>query len=261
MRISGKVIGVKMNWRESLNTIRAIDKELKQFGLAMTLEEKKAKEDRKNKLLSEELNNIEVGAIAELYDKVHKVEKERDLLKEAKKAELNSWSPETLQAQMGVTSTLFMMVTKGTDVLKGDLASKRVMRLWDEAKRSEDKYKVRSFVELLPAVMASIPDQKEVSEVGDIKREAEETLLNMRDTEEIKQARSKVWEAFNNFSSGLQEYKQVSQDVGQGDPMHPFSTSRFTKALNRLEIKQDEEGVPSVEYLKDGDERLKHKVI
>lgn len=263
MRINGKVTikGVMMNWRESLKAIRALGAELNKFGLAMTQDEKKAKEDRKNKLLKDELNNIEVGAIAELYEKVHKVEGARDLLKTEKKNELNSWEASKLQAEMGVTSTLFMMVSKNKDPLSGDVSSSRMKRLWDEAKRSEDKYKIRAFVELLPGVIASIDDRSETGKISDIRTEAESVLSELRETEGIKKAKDQVWEAYNEFASGLQEYRQISQDVGQRDPTGIFETSRFAKALNRLEIKQDEEGIPSVEYLKDGDERLKHRVI
>jgi hypothetical protein len=243
------------NWNEALEEIRALDAEYKRVGMTWSQASLDAFAKKRNSLRKEYKELILDGASQELIEKVETAQKARTLFLEEKRKESESWNSEKLVSEYAVTRVVLDMVTVGVDVMSGDLLSNRVDKLYKEVKDSQSKYKYRALVDLLPALRAKLTDKRDEAKILKIEDEAKETLSRMRETPEMTKTRDGLLNAFDEFSQGLREYKQVSVDSGAGSPDSPFSGGASGQLYNRIEVTRDEDSLPVI-TLNDKDKRF-----
>jgi len=239
----------KKDWKEALGEIRTLDEEYKRVGMTWNNAGLDAYTKKRNSLRKEYKELILDGASQELIEKVETAQKARALFLEEKRKESESWNSEKLVSEYGITRVMLDMVTVGVDAMSGDLLSNRIDKLYKEVKDSQSKYKYRAIVDLLPALKAKLTDKRDESIIAEIEDEAKETLSKMRETPEMTKTRDGLLKAFDEFSQGMREYKQVSADSGAGSPDNPFSGGVTGELYNRIKVSQDEDGLPVVELL------------
>jgi len=242
------------NWKEALEEIRVLDAEYKRVGMTWSQASLDAYAKKRNSLRKEYKELILDGASQELIEKVETAQKARSIFLEEKRKENESWNSEKLVSEYGVTRVMLDMVTVGVDHISGDLLSNRINKLYKEVKDSQSKYKYKALVDLLPALRAKLTDTRDESKIAVIEDEAKETLASMRETPEMTKTRDGLLKAFDEFSQGMREYKQIAVDSGAGSPDSPFAGGASGQLYNRIEVTRDEDSLPVI-TLNDKDKR------
>jgi hypothetical protein len=215
--------------------------------------------EKKKLLLQANLRRIIDGAVNELLSKAEDVRLSRAIYDRYKRDEINSWDSAKLQSAYGVMRVLLEMsiagAGSGAGGAKGDTAKERIEKLFKEVKDSQDKYKLRSFTDLLDGVIVKVREPDEARAINGLKFEADNMLNSLRETPDITKFRDGVLTSFEQFSQTLREFRQVSIESEQGDAQDVYSTGAFGDIFHRLDISKDEDGVPVVKVM-DTDKRF-----
>ena len=224
-------------WRAKLAEIEAVNAEHSKYSQVLSpLDDAKLQEKKKS--LQDAYGSYIIKDISsELQASIEKVELQRNKYQLAKKKEYNSWDSAKLSSEYGVTSTILDMSLVGQNVSKGDTAPKRIERLFNEAKTSGDKYKLRAYADLLEGVMTKM-SVEEATKINHCKTEADSLVKEMRETPEILKERDRVFEVFEGFAQALRDYREVGRTLGE--------STNMDYEIRELVVDRDDDGVPLV---------------
>jgi len=231
----------KTDWRKFLAEIKKTDEEYNKYGQAMTPLEVGKLTEKKQSLKQTYFSYISSEVKQELKDKIKQVQDKRDILQLRKKGESNSWDSAKLFAEYGVMSVILDMSLVAQSPALGDTVSARVKKLFEEAKTSENKYKLRALADLLDGVSVKA-EMEEARKVNSIKADAQKIVNNLRETPGIIEAKDAVRTAFEDFSQTLREYRDAGRTIGE--------ETNFDWHIRELRLFTDEDGVPGVEEVK-----------
>jgi len=239
-----------MQWTENLKVLRELNEELRKRSMVMTPYERQKVESQRNSLRKSCHLGIVSGASDYLTGKINAFKFERKLYEKARSKEINSWDSAILSSTYGIMSVLLNMSIVGTNPMIGDTKSNRIRKLYKEAVDSGDKYRLRAFNDLLPGITAKITnDLEESRKVNAVNLESQTLVDKLRETEEIKTARDKAQNAYEDFNKSLREVKNISVDIGDGEIDHPLATGQLADLYHRIQVYRDEQGEPVIELL------------
>jgi len=242
-------------WKTKYQELLRVKDELIKYSMTMTPVEQAKLMEKKKLLLQANLRRIIDGSINELLSKAENVRLSRAIYERYKRDEINSWDSAKLQSAYGVMRVLLEMNLAGVGSVIGEKAQDRIKKLFKEVKDSQDKYKLRSFTDLLDGVITKVGDIDEARAINLMKFEANNILNSLRETPDITKFRDGVFTSFEQFSQTLREFRQVSIETEEGDAQDIYSTGAFGDIFHRLDISKDEDGVPVVKVM-DTDKRF-----
>lgn len=230
-------------WRDYAKRIKAAKKELGDYYSIMTEYERQTAQNEIKNMKDQYMQYITEGILGEHEAALQKFKNAHVKVGQERKKEIASWDAQRLAAEMQLYEKLIDQAVNSTGDAFGGLGrqSNILEETYQEAQQSGDKYKMRAIAE----VMKSAP-KKTRTDDADIKRmieslavRAENDLLTVRNTQELKQACIDAESSWNDYRTARQEMITNVVDIGEPDPMGPFTGGPFAKALKRVQVIDD----------------------
>ena len=181
------------------------------------------------------------AGVLEQHDKaIKKIEETKQKYNRAATDEIRRWDATRLSAELDVAQRRAeMALVAGDPGVFQDSPTKGAMleALFNEAIQSGDDYKMRSAFEVIRAVSPRVTGD-ERAQVNHLGKLCEHELSSLRITENMVAAQEEQGSAWNEYLQTREEVIDASKALGD-DPLHPFATNDFAKAIRRVQVDRD----------------------
>ncbi|MCE5209885.1 MAG: hypothetical protein LLG42_16475 [Chloroflexi bacterium] len=231
------------NWRDRAKHLQAIRNEYEANCQIMTPYETQLASRYYAEQKQQHEDYIIAGSIAEWNIGVNDLKNALADVEKAKVNEINRWQSPRLRDEMQVFQ---MRIEQVADASRGDNAQarKQLESIYQEAKASGDTYKQRAVAETMKAALSKFrgdvmdPDFLAINRIG---KQAEQDLIELRNSPELEQTRTKTAEAVKTINTLKNRLFEAADSLGYVNPNGTLRSTPFIKALERVQQTPDGE--------------------
>lgn len=225
------------DWKTGLELIKAQIAEYEQYRAIMTQYEAAMAKRVYQEKIDQWKPQIVENLLKEQEIYITRYHAQETLVARAKAAEINRWDASKLANQLQVTRLLVEQAMAGPDQddpWRGSTSSKqeRLQKLYQDAKASNDIYKMRSVAE----VLLSVPLQPGDNVLNHLQKQAGHDLKALQWTEDQQKAVETLNGDWNNLVENTIKLEEVAPLLGDGNSA--FGSGPLHKAVRRITIDQ-----------------------
>ena len=229
-------------WMDNLTRIKAVKKELANYGNLMSPYERNVIERELNSQIESSYSSIYAGIMSEYKPVVQAIKRAQNRITRAQVDEVNRWDANRLNAELQASKTLVDLAFAGGGggIFDGETpgVANRLEAIFQDAHKSGDIYKQRAVYEVIKAVAPKAQGDDRFN-INHLAKLADKELSSLRVTDEMIQSNQQEAEAFQAFQEKRKELIEVSKTLNQGDPENVFASGDYARALRMVQVNRE----------------------
>lgn len=223
---------------EKLAWLRRAKKELEDYGPVMTAYERLTVTEEINRKTNEYYPAVTTWVMDKHEQAINRVKASKEAINKAQANEINRWDPATFRQNLELYGEqITRLASTPADPLRGFFPEDEIARILTESKLSGDIFKQRAAAEIVKSLPPPADNNAKVK-LASLQAQARETLQQVRETEQINQARELYNQSVMELAKVRDEVIEVGRLMG-GDPTNVFASGPYAQALRRVKFNQD----------------------
>lgn len=221
-----------------LEWIRKAKKELEDYGPVMTAYERLTVGEEVKRKVQEYYPAVTAHVLNKHEQAINRVKASKEAINKAQANEINRWDPATFRQNLELYGEqITRLASTPADIMRGFFPEDEIAKILTESKLSGDIFKQRAAAEIVKSLPPPA-DNNAKAKLANLQAQARETLQQVRETEQINQARELYNQSVMELASVRDEVIEVGRLMG-GDPTGLFASGPYAQAVRRVRFHPD----------------------
>lgn len=229
-------------WKDRLTVIRKARAELRQYEAIMTPYEKQSISRSIQEQVQRDYHIIFQGAADELNQHISSYQEAARKLERARAAEIASWDSSRLGTEMNTFQMLVDQVlgsgAKMPGFSSGPDAAARLTKLYQEAKDSGDRYKLRAAAEVMQGIRGRVTKGTPIEQaaaLGGLARQAESDIEDIRFPDSLLDALDEKQQAATALLQERDAIAEIAEVMGENPQVAFGNSGDLVKLIRRVQ--------------------------